>query len=75
MLLKVFATRHSLRTDKVKEIYTFSKEEEANNFIVEWANHNSENEFKNAYDALEWFRLQDAEVDYTIQLFETKIKG
>jgi DNA-directed RNA polymerase subunit M/transcription elongation factor TFIIS len=59
----------------VEEIYTFSKEEEANSFIVDWANNNSENEFKNAYDALEWFRLQDAEVDYTIQLFETKMKG
>jgi len=59
----------------VEKIYAFSSEEEANSFIVRWANDNSENEFKNAYDALEWFRLHDDKLDYVIQLIKTKIKG
>ena len=60
----------------VDSVETFATEKEANSRIVEWANENNSDDisFETAFDALEWFRMNDEKVDYIIQLHTNTIK-
>lgn len=57
-------------------VETFTDENEANEYIVEWANDNCPEHiyFETANEALEWFKNNDSLVDYTIQLYTSSIK-
>lgn len=60
----------------VDHVETFTDENKANEYIVEWANDNCTEDvsFETAEEALDWFRDNDSSVDYTIQLHTSSIK-
>lgn len=59
----------------VEEVHNFETEDKANAFILEWCNNSVPEDitFNNAFDGLEWFRINDEKVTYSIQLFEREL--
>ena len=59
----------------IDSVVTFATQEEANRRIIEWSNENNPDgiSFETAFEALEWFRINDELVDNTIQLYTSTI--
>lgn len=72
---KIFVVIISLVFGGVDLISAFATEEEANHYIIKWANDNNSYDitFKTAFEALEWFRINEEKIEYTIQLHITTI--
>lgn len=59
----------------VDHVETFTDENKANEYIVEWANDNCPEHiyFETAEEALDWFSNNDSLVDHTIQIHTSTI--
>jgi len=65
----------------VDEVVSFINEDEANQYVLDWANQNrpdwgadSDESFADAYDAIKWFEKNDGSVDYVIQMIESDLR-
>lgn len=60
----------------IESLHPFTQKSQAEDFVKEWAkdNHPKNKEFKNADDAIEWFKNNDDKVDFTIELHMNELE-
>lgn len=54
----------------IESLHPFTQKSQAEDFVKDWAKryHPNNKEFKNAEDAINWFKENDDKVDFTIEL-------
>jgi len=57
---------------EIESVESFTSNEEAHRYLLNWANKNNRDglTFNSTSEALDWFRNNEEDIDYTIELFE-----